>query len=171
MIILFEMNIEQTIQIENTSKSDKEWIKDFYQKRWGTNRVVSKGVLHNVPELPGYIAWGSGIPVGLLSYIIVNREFEIVTLDSLVENIGVGSALITKAVETAQIQGCVRVWLITTNDNTPALRFYQKRGFHLVAIHRGALEISRRLKPEIPDFGLDGIPLRDEIELELVLNR
>ncbi len=51
-----------------------------------------------------------------------------------------------------------------------ALRFYQKRGFVLVAIHRDALDISRKLKPEIPLIGNDGIPLRDEIELEMILN-
>jgi hypothetical protein len=60
--------------------------------------------------------------------------------------------------------------LITTNDNLNALRFYQKRGLALVAVHRNALEESRRIKPEIPLIGSDGIPLRDEIELEIMLD-
>jgi hypothetical protein len=51
-----------------------------------------------------------------------------------------------------------------------ALRFYQQRGFVLAAIHRNALEQSRKLKPEIPLVGNDGIPLRDEIELEMMLD-
>ena len=46
---------------------------------------------------------------------------------------------------------------------------YQKRDFLLVELHRNALEQSRRLKPEIPLVGVDGIPLKDEIELELCL--
>ena len=50
-----------------------------------------------------------------------------------------------------------------------ALRFYQKRGFRLVALYPGALAESRKLKPEIPITGIDGIPLLDEIELELML--
>ena len=49
------------------------------------------------------------------------------------------------------------------------LRFAQKRGFALVAVHRNAIEESRRLKPEIPLLGDDGIPIRDELELELTL--
>jgi len=61
------------------------------------------------------------------------------------------------------------MWLITTNDNTRALRFYQKRGFHLVAVYPNSLNESRRLKPQIPIIGIDGIPLRDEIELEITL--
>jgi hypothetical protein len=51
-----------------------------------------------------------------------------------------------------------------------ALRFYQKRGFVLVALHRNALELSRKLKPEISLIGNAGIPLRDEIELEIMLD-
>jgi len=58
---------------------------------------------------------------------------------------------------------------MTTNDNTAALRFYQKWGFLLVAVHRNAVEQARKLKPEIPLTGIDGIPLRDEIELEVLL--
>jgi len=69
----------------------------------------------------------------------------------------------------AREEGCRRVWLITTNDNLRALRFYQRRGFHLVAMHPNALARSRELKPSIPEIGLDGIPLRDELELELSL--
>ena len=72
--------------------------------------------------------------------------------------------------EVATESGCKRLWLITTNDNINALRFYQKRDFVLVAVHRNALELSRKLKPEIPMIGNDGIPLRDEVELEMILN-
>jgi hypothetical protein len=71
------------------------------------------------------------------------------------------------AAEAAGRQGCARLWVITTNDNVDALRFYQRRGFCLAAVHRGAVDRSRAsLKPEIPAVGAYGIPLRDEIELE-----
>ena len=66
----------------------------------------------------------------------------------------------------ARRQGCTRLWVITTNDNVDALRFYQRRGFRLVRVHRGAVDRSRAsLKPEIPPVGAYGIPLRDEIDL------
>jgi hypothetical protein len=58
------------------------------------------------------------------------------------------------------------VWLVTTNDNTAAIRFYQRRGWDLVALHRDALDRSRELKPAIPRTGDDGIALRHELELE-----
>jgi DNA-3-methyladenine glycosylase I len=89
-----------------------------------------------------------------------------VTLNSLREGIGIGTALLDAVREAARKSGCRRTWLITTNDNLHALRFYQKRGWRLTALHRNALDESRRLKPVIPEIGIDGIPLRDEIELE-----
>jgi len=60
--------------------------------------------------------------------------------------------------------------VVTTNDNVDALRFYQLRGFRLAGLRPGAVDESReRLKPEIPAAGCHGIPLRDELELEMDL--
>ncbi|MBX2998099.1 MAG: hypothetical protein KF893_06265 [Caldilineaceae bacterium] len=39
--------------------------------------------------------------------------------------------------------------------------------YHLAELRPNALARSRQLKPQIPLVGLDGIPLRDEIELEI----
>ena len=61
--------------------------------------------------------------------------------------------------------------MITTNDNLNALRFYQKRGFELVAVHPHAVDEARRIKLEIPMLGEDEIPIRDEIELEMLLGQ
>ncbi|UCD57579.1 MAG: GNAT family N-acetyltransferase, partial [Candidatus Hydrogenedentota bacterium] len=106
---------------------------------------------------------------GLVTFRIEDDECEIVTIDSTAEGTGVGSALIGAVKDAAVSAQCKRLWLITTNDNTAALRFYQKRGFILVAVYPNALEQARRLKPELPFIGKDGIPLRDEIELEMRL--
>ncbi len=53
--------------------------------------------------------------------------------------------------------------------NEPAIQFYKRQGMTLVAIHHNALDESRKLKPEIPQMGLGGKPLRDEIEFEFRL--
>jgi len=119
--------------------------------------------------LPGFIAEVDNRPVGLLTYHVEDDQCEVVSLNSLREGMWIGSSLLDAAKEAAQAAGCRRMWLITTNDNLAALGFYQKRGWRLVAIHRDALEESRRLKPEIPAVGIDGIPVRDEIELEMLL--
>jgi N-acetylglutamate synthase-like GNAT family acetyltransferase len=78
-----------------------------------------------------------------------------------------GTALVAAVERLAAQQGCRRLWLLTTNDNLDGLRFYQRRGFRLAALHTGAVDDSRaRMKPEIPPVGDYGIPLRDEVELD-----
>jgi GNAT superfamily N-acetyltransferase len=138
-------------------------------EQWGSEIAVAHGATYRPAELPGFVAEADGEALGLLTYHIDGDACEIVSLDSQRAGQGIGTALIVAAKDAAWQAGCRRLWLITTNDNTCALRFYQKRGFLLAALHRDAVAASRAIKPEIPVFGNDGIPIRDEIELEMSL--
>jgi len=103
----------------------------------------------------------------VLTYIVDRDQCEILTLHTAEQWRGVGTALVGAVERLAAQQGCRRLWLITTNDNLDGLRFYQRRGFRLAALHASAVDDSRaRLKPEIPVVGDYGIPLRDELELD-----
>jgi N-acetylglutamate synthase-like GNAT family acetyltransferase len=155
--------------IRSSVEEDKKWITDLLKEWWASPMIITRGKIHHADNLPGFIAERDNKPAGLLTYSIDGEKSEIVTMNSLVENIGIGSALVDAVKRAARRAGCKRLWLITTNDNTTAMRFYQKRGFMLAAIHRNSIEQSRRLKPEIPTIGNDGIPIRDEIEFELAL--
>jgi N-acetylglutamate synthase-like GNAT family acetyltransferase len=157
------------LDIRSLSENDRAWIDDFVRDRWGAPTVVARGRVHQPSELPGFAAVQGAEILGLLTYSIEADACEIVTLDSVVEGLGVGSELVKTVEEVARAAGCRRLWFITTNDNLRMLRFSQKRGFSLVAVHRNALDESRKLKPEISLVGIDGIPLRDELELELLL--
>jgi GNAT superfamily N-acetyltransferase len=158
-----------SVTVRPLQDADRAWAQRLLLDSWGSTRVVSRGVLHDTTTLPGLIAWHESERAGLLLYRIDGAACEVVVLDSVIERIGAGSALMAAAQETARAAGCTRLWLITTNDNVHALRFYQRRGMRLAALHRDALAESRRIKPEIPLIGMDGIPLRDEIELEIAL--
>ena len=107
---------------------------------------------------------------GVVTYLVRGSECEIISLNSPEPNRGIGSALIEAVVEEARRQACRRVFLTTTNDNLRALGFYQRRGFAITAVRRGALCETRRRKPAIPVMGENGIPLRDEIELQMPLS-
>jgi GNAT superfamily N-acetyltransferase len=148
----------------------RSWAHNLLTERWGSHFVVTRGRVYEADRLPGFVAFIEGKPKGLTTYRIINEECEVVTLDSLIGGIGIGTSLLEAVKGLAEMRGCQRIWLITTNDNLSALKFYQKRGYRLAAVHRDALTRSRQLKPSIPEIGLDGIPLRDEIELELSLN-
>ncbi|GAB3881051.1 hypothetical protein GCM10029964_036460 [Kibdelosporangium lantanae] len=106
-----------------------------------------------------------GERVGLLTYRPHGGSWEITSLDATVPGVGAGSALLTEVRTRARAHGVGRVRLVTTNDNTSALRFYQRRGFDLVAVHRDAVTEARKLKPTIP-LRADGIPIRHELVLE-----
>jgi GNAT superfamily N-acetyltransferase len=138
--------------------------------RHGSLRVARLGELVHPLEHPALVAEaGDGQVLGMLTYVPGQdwQQCEILTLHADEQWRGAGTALIEVAGQLARRQGCARLWVITTNDNVDALRFYQRRGFCLVEVHRGAVDRSRvTLKPEIPAAGACGIPLRDEIELE-----
>lgn len=152
------------------TEADRDWVERFWIERWGAPMVAGHGAVYRARDLPGFVAEVDGERVGLLTcHLDSAGNCEIVTIDSLRPARGIGTALIEAVVALARDRGCRRVWLITTNDNLTALRFYQKRGFVLVALHRNAVDAARRLKPEIPISGEHGIPIRDELELEYSL--
>jgi len=145
------------------------WLVELLKEHWGSTIIVTRGHIHHADKLPGFVAVMGNRLMGLVAYHIDKQECEIVTLNSIVEKQGFGTALVKAVKRAAVSNGCKRLWLVTTNDNLAAVRFYQKRGFTLVGLHRNAVEKSRKLKPEIPLIGIDGIPIRDEIELEIIL--
>ena len=131
--------------------------------------VSSRGRLHAAETLPGFVAFRGSEPAGLLVYALESGDCEIVLLHTVTDRIGLGSSLLREAKRTARRHGCRRLWAVTTNDDTKALRFFQRNGFRLVALHRDARDAARSMAPEIPALGVDGIPVHDELELELDL--
>jgi ribosomal protein S18 acetylase RimI-like enzyme len=148
---------------------DKPWVEKLLEEHWGSVQSVSCGKMYDASRLPGFIAMVKDERAGLATYRMESGSCELVTLNSVKENRGVGTALLDAVKQAAIEAGCTRLWLITTNDNLEALGFYQKRGFSLVALRPGAIEYSRKLKPAIPETGFHGIPIRDELELEVLL--
>jgi N-acetylglutamate synthase-like GNAT family acetyltransferase len=163
------MPVDQLLHLRPILADDKLWIDKIMTDHWGSPIVVSRGLVHDVRQLPGFIALYEGNKIGLVTYQITGSACELVSLNSWKENIGAGSRLMDQVQHAALEAGCIRLWLITTNDNLHALGFYQKRGFQIAAVHVNAIAQSRVLKPSIPEIGMHGIPLRDEIELEIQL--
>ena len=159
----------QDFHVRPVNAADRPWVQRLLTEHWASTRSVTRGRVHQADELPGFVAESDGEPLGLTTYHLDGDHCEIVTLNSLREGIGIGTALLEAVRSAASRAGCRRMWLITTNDNVPAFRFYQKRGWHLAAVHREGVTEDRRLKPEIPLIGLEGIPIRDEIEFESLL--
>ena len=148
---------------------DKEFIKESLEENWGSVIIVTRGKLYDASKLPGFLTEEEEQTLGFITYLIDENEMEIISLNSFKERVGVGSSLIDAVKKVAESKSIKRIWLITTNDNYPAVSFYQRRGFRVKAIHKNAIEQSRKLKPEIPVTGIGGVPVRDEIEMEMFI--
>jgi ribosomal protein S18 acetylase RimI-like enzyme len=155
-----------SVRIRAATAEDRPALEPFLT-RWHSLRVARRGTIEHPLDHPMLLAEDGAELLGVLTYAIRGSDCEVMTLHTDRPRSGVGTALLAEVEQIARAAGCTRLWLITTNDNVDALRFYQRRGFRLAALHRGAVDDSRaRLKPEIPEVGDHGIPLRDELELE-----
>lgn len=154
------------INIEPITPDDLSIVLDIVKRFWGSDSIVVQGEEIHIANLAGLKALLEDEIIGISHYRIRSSQCEILTLASLHEGLGIGSALLAAVESIASSEHCEKLSLITTNDNLHGLGFYQRRGFHLAALYPGQMTISRALKPGIPMMGENNIPLRDEIKLE-----
>ena len=138
-------------------------------ENWAGPFIATCGKLHDTRTHDGFVAVSDDEVVGYILYNIAENNCEITVLESLRQKQGIGSTLLEAVRQNARKAGCKRIWLITTNDNTPAIRYYQRYGFNLRAVHINAVASARELKPQIPLVGLDNIPIVHEFEFEMGL--
>lgn len=155
--------------ITDLSDQDRTWVRERTEMLFGGDTVVSREVVHQPADLPGFIAREGNERVGLATFHVNGDICELVTLDSLCQWCGVGTALLEAVESAARGSGCSKVWVITTNDNIDALRFFQRRGFQISEVRPNGIVAIRALKPGIPMSGHYGIPIRDEVEMEKTL--
>ena len=154
--------MEYIQKTENENKAVSEIIGG-----WGSDILVSRGKIYRAEDLEGILVYDNEKIIGLGLYHIIDYNCEIVLLETFVQNKVIGTQIIKKIKEIAKTKNCRRIWLITSNDNIDAIKFYQKNGFCIVNIYINAMEESRKIKPEIPYIGNYDIPIRDEIEFEI----
>lgn len=155
--------------VRPVQEGDRPTVEWLTTQLWGAPEVVVHDDVFYPAALPGFIAERAGRIAGLVTFDVRPGLLEIVTINALEQQTGIGTLLIEAVRAEAKHRGCREITLTTTNDNIGALRFYQRRGFRLAALRAGAVDRSRLRKPEIPRTGDYGIPLRDEIDLSCVV--
>jgi ribosomal protein S18 acetylase RimI-like enzyme len=150
---------------------DDAWTRAALEQAWGSVHVARKGELLDASELPGFVAVLEGKRVGIVLVAVRGQQYEVVSISAMVENKGVGRALMQRCFDDANRKGCRRVWLTTTNNNVRAFAFYQHLGMDLCALHRHAVAAARRLKPSIPERDAFGVAIDHELEFELLLEQ
>ena len=161
------------LEVRDFEPRDHEWARGLIGRhQGGDHRVARLGELLDPIEQEGIVAELDGRPAGLLTVHEGGRGLEVLTLHSEVQGAGVGTRLLETALRVAAASGSPRLWLVTTNDNVDAIRWYLRRGMTVARVHDGGVEADRAaLKPGIPERNADnGLPIRDLVELELPLD-
>ena len=155
-----------SIRVRQARDGDRAALAALHEREWGGPIVVVHDTRYDLRDLPALVAVddGGGF-AGALVYRVDADGLEVVSLAASAPGNGAGTALLAAAQEVARAAGADRIWLVTTNDNLDALRFYQRRGLRIVAVDAGAVDRARAVKPTIPQVGADGIPLHDELRL------
>jgi GNAT superfamily N-acetyltransferase len=159
------------MDIRATTADDRDAVAAFLTRHAGSPLQARKGELLATHELPGFVAVEGERIVGFAAdRPDPDGDYELVALFAERRQTGVGTALLGAVIAEARDASARVLWLITTNDNLDAMRFYQRRGFRLLAVYPGAVDEARRtLKAEIPEVGEFGIRIRDEVEFVLEL--
>ncbi|HUN12322.1 MAG TPA: GNAT family N-acetyltransferase [Rhabdaerophilum sp.] len=149
--------------------TDTELLKALLSRRWGEDLMMF-GRTWKRGEYQAIVARDEkGEVLGLATHALQKSTILALTIDNFSERRGIGKALLDHVAEIGRQQGGRALRVLTTNDNTPALRYFQKLGFRIVALYPGAVMIYRTVAPNLPEIGVDGIPVRDAIELEIDL--
>ena len=155
--------------LHDINGENRALVNAFLKEHWYATTMVLRGEILDMTRAEGFFLEEDGAILALLTYRFDGGVFEILSLDSLRENEGLGTRMVDEALRRARELNAEKMVVITSNDNMRAMAFYQKRGFDLVRLYRNGLEAARRLKPDIPLVGRDDIPLRHELECERIL--
>ena len=158
-----------SIHIRPIEEDDRPWVRGILRKWWGSESVIIRKTKYEPAGMGGFIASHKDEKVGLVILRYEKDLCEIISLTVLNSNPLIGKQLIHTSIQDAKDHASARMIIVTTNDNSGALRFYQQMGFRLRELRVGIVEESRKIKPEIPLEGNYHIPIRDELELEMIL--
>ncbi|HSS68881.1 MAG TPA: GNAT family N-acetyltransferase [Nocardioidaceae bacterium] len=161
---------EAAITVRAVRDDERNWMASTLARDWGSTQVARRGELVDAMAHPAYLVEADGQPAGLAVVAVRGDEIEVLSIGVSVRRRGAGRALMQRCASHGRETGCRRLWLTTTNDNIGAIAFYQHIGLDLCALHRDAVDEARRLKPSISTHGEGGIPIKHELEFELLLS-
>ena len=136
----------ELMDVRPLNDGDRAWVAEIISNEWGLP-IVSISGPHDPTELAGFVGIDADERLGLITYSITGEGCEVVTLNSLRPSRGIGTALLGAVKQMADERG-LRLWLITTDENSVAMRFYENRRMTRRALHRDFVEVVRRYKPD-----------------------
>jgi GNAT superfamily N-acetyltransferase len=152
------------VMVREATDADRRSARALFEQDFGRTKIVAFGEVMDIDQMPALVAVMHVEPSGALAYRLLGNALHIVALatDPMWQRSGVGGHLVAEAELLARRLNLARLIVSTTNDNLPALYFYQRRGYRLSdLVPNSIIDHTRHEQP-----GFAGIPVRDEIRLE-----
>ena len=149
--------------------ADRPAVRALFESDFGRTKIVAFGEVMDIDQMPALVAFMTKDLSGALAYRLFGDALHMVALatDAMWQRSGVGGHLVAEAELLARRLNLQRTVVATTNDNLPALYFYQRRGYRLTNIVPESITVHTGQQVA----GFAGIPVRDEVRLEKLLNR
>ena len=144
---------------------ERQGVLDLFQQDFGRTRIATFGDVVDLAAVDMIVAEMSGSVAGALAWRQVGDALHVIALatDPMWQRSGVGGHLLAEAEAQARRAGLQRLLVTATNDNLPALYFYQRHGYRIIEIVRDAMAAHPGMRP-LPGFA--DIPALDELRLE-----
>jgi len=153
------------VLVREATDADRPAARELFQRDFGRTKIIAFGEVMDIERMPTLVAIMTTDPSGALAYRLLGDDaIHIVALatDPMWQRSGVGGHLVAEAELLARRLQLKRLVVATTNDNLPALYFYQRRGYRLTdLVPNSVIAHTKQLHA-----GFAGIPMRDEIRLE-----
>jgi len=160
--------IQKYVIAEVNTKEEKGRIREFVKRFWGEQEQLAFDKRLVVAELSAYAAKVKGSIVGFVSFAEAEDAIIIAALGILPkhQNSGIGKSLVKKVETEGKKMRKKKLLVSTSNDDLPALAFYQSLGFQIYEVEPNAIaeKHGRIMK------GIGGIPIRDELRLRKFLH-
>jgi GNAT superfamily N-acetyltransferase len=160
---------EQRVEFEIRPITDRVFLEELLRLRWSGGALMLRGRIVHPKDVEALAAYHDGRLAGVATWLLEGPVMYLATLNNISDQRGVGIALLDAMTVLGREKGSALLRVIVTNDNLNALGFYQRRGFRIIGVYPGAIDTIRTMLPSVPIVGANRIPIRDEIELEMVL--
>jgi ribosomal protein S18 acetylase RimI-like enzyme len=152
------------VLVREASPADRVKALELFKRDFGPAQLVAYGEAISLETAPALVAETENEIAGALAWRHFDGALHILALatDPMWQRAGVGGHLVAEAELLARRQGQPRIIVTITNDNLPALYFYQRRSYRISAILRDSVAAHTRDQQAV---GFAGIPILDEIQL------
>ena len=89
------------VNFHEITADNREAVNEFLKEHWYATTMVLRGEILDMTRVEGFFLEEEGAILALLTYRFDGKVFEILSLDSLRENEGIGTRMVAEAMDMA----------------------------------------------------------------------